>query len=49
MSIKGKLCKEWIKKMPIYISNNKKYIILIDKKEKIEFVQGYLKDMIKRV
>lgn len=42
-------CKEWIKEMRAYMSYYEKRKIFANKKEMIDFVQGYLKDTAKRI
>lgn len=48
-SVKSNICKEWIKEMQAYILYYEKHNVFANKKEKIDFAQGYLKDMAKCV
>lgn len=48
-SMKDNIYKKWIKEIYTYMSYYKKRNVFVDKKEKIDFIQEYLKDITKRV
>lgn len=47
--MEGNACKKWIKEMRAYMSYYEKCNIFADKIEKINFAQGYSKDMAKKI